>query len=555
MAGHLVLWVLLPVVAYLLAAAWHRRFKQYANFPQLRPSFIWGHMKTIREFTVKNNDRPGLHIDWILRDMVKAAGNPSVLFVDTRPASYAMAVISSHEVAEQLSRATKQYPWSAPKSPTIAELVNLVGHQSILSKQREEWKSLRKQYNPGFAPRHLMTLLPCIIDKTEIFLGRLDKLCENGESFPLTDLIISLTFDIIGAVTMGIDFDAQHPNSSRQGEFIRAYDQLVQTFQGRSNALPWWCYPRLSLKRFILGKKVDSLLELMIRQKHSEEQPQEKRSVLSLSLQGHDELDEQLLTQTIDQVKTFLFAGHDTTSILLAWAFYFLHRHPEAQKALVSELDTLFGPESGASFELLKQKLLGPGGDELLNNMTYTTAVIKETLRLCPPAGTARMAPPGSNFVVRTPEGQELCLDGMILYNCATIIQRDPQVFGDTADEFMPERWLGDKSGIMSTSNDGDSSIEEGRRFPASAWRPFERGPRNCIGQDLATIEARVIIAFVARTYDFTKVGLGELKRDEKGAFIIEQAGKYRVKSKEMYNTQQVTAKPVDGMLMTVKRK
>ncbi|KAK4171682.1 putative cytochrome P450 E-class, group I [Triangularia setosa] len=556
MTDHLVLWALLPAVVYLLTVAWHRRFKQYTNFPQLKPSFIWGHMKTIHEFTVKNNDRPGLHIDWILREMVEAAGNPSVLLVDTRPAGYAMAVISSHEVAEQLSKATKQYPWSAPKSPTIADLVNLIGPHSILSKQREEWKSVRKQYNPGFAPKHLITLLPCIIDKTEIFLGRLNKLCESGESFPLTDLIISLTFDIIGAVTMGINFDAQHPDSSKQGEFIRVYDQLVHTYQGRSSMLPWWCHPKLTLKRFILGKKVDSLLELMIRQKHGEEQPQEKRSVLSLSLQGHDELDEQLLAQTIDQVKTFLFAGHDTTSILLAWAFYFLHRHPKAQQTLVSELDALFGPESEKSFELMKQKLLGLGGDELLNNMVYTTAVIKETLRLCPPAGTARMTPLGSNFVVRTPEGQELCLDGMVLYNCATIIQRDHRVFGDTADEFMPERWLGDKSGIMSSSNDGDINIDEGRRFPASAWRPFERGPRNCIGQDLATIEARVIIAFVARKYNFTKVGFGELERDERGGFILDPAGKKcRLKGKDVYNTQQVTAKPVNGMLMTVKKK
>ncbi|KAK4668316.1 uncharacterized protein QC763_000680 [Podospora pseudopauciseta] len=555
MASHLVLWALLPVGVYLLVTVWHRRFKQYAHFPQLTPSFIWGHMKTIHEFTVKNNDLPDLHIDWIFRDMVKAAGNPSVLLVDLWPARYPMAVISSHEVAEQLSKATKQYPWSAPKSPTIADLVDLIGPHSILSKQREEWKSMRKQYNPGFAPKHLMTLLPCIIDKTEIFLGRLNKLSENGQSFPLTDLIISLTFDIIGAVTMGIDFDAQIPDSSREGEFIRVYDQLVQTFHGRSNMLPWWCYPKLALKRFRLGKKVDSLLEQMIRLKHGEEQPQEKRSVLSLSLQGCDVLDEQLLAQTIDQVKTFLFAGHDTTSILLAWAFYFLHRYPKAHEALVAELDALFGPESGESFELMKHKLLSPGGDELLNNMAYTTAVIKETLRLCPPAGTARMAPPGSNFVVQTPEGQHLCLDGMVVYNCATIIQRDAGVFGDTADEFMPDRWLGDKSGIMSSSNDGDSTIEEDRRFPASSWRPFERGPRNCIGQDLATIEARVIIAFVARKYTFSKVGLGELERNEKGTFILEPTRKCRLKGKPVYNNQQVTAKPVDGMLMTVTTK
>lgn len=66
MASHLVLWALLPVGVYLLATVWHRRFKQYAHFPQLKPSFIWGHMKTIHEFTVKNNDLPDLHIGELL---------------------------------------------------------------------------------------------------------------------------------------------------------------------------------------------------------------------------------------------------------------------------------------------------------------------------------------------------------------------------------------------------------------------------------------------------------------------------------------------------------
>ncbi|KAK4195034.1 hypothetical protein QBC40DRAFT_289729 [Triangularia verruculosa] len=66
MAGHLVLWALLPILVYLLAAAWHRRFKQYAHFPQLKPSFIWGHMKTVHEYTVKNGGQPDLHIgQWL----------------------------------------------------------------------------------------------------------------------------------------------------------------------------------------------------------------------------------------------------------------------------------------------------------------------------------------------------------------------------------------------------------------------------------------------------------------------------------------------------------
>ncbi|KAK4108979.1 cytochrome P450 [Canariomyces notabilis] len=167
--------------------------------------------------------------------------------------------------------------------------------------------------------------------------------------------------------------------------------------------------------------------------------------------------------------------------------------------------------------------------------MTYTTAVIKEALRLWPPAGTARKTAPGSGLTVHTSTG-EYRLEGVYVYNCAIMIQRDPEVYGDTANDFVPERWL---------HNAAD-------QIPISAWRPFERGPRNCIGQELAQIEARVVIALVARRFDFVKVGIGELSLDESGKPILDAKGRFKVVS-EMYPTRQVTPKPVDGMMMRVK--
>lgn len=123
--------------------------------------------------------------------------------------------------------------------------------------------------------------------------------------------------------------------------------------------------------------------------------------------------------------------------------------------------------------------------------MTYGSAVIKETLRLWPPAGTARLTTPGTGIRITSPTGKEYPLEGVHVYNCAIIIQRDPEVYGDSANDFVPERWLR-----------GDS-------IPAGAWRPFERGPRNCIGQELALLEAKVVLALVSRRFDFTKVREG----------------------------------------------
>jgi len=383
-----------------------------------------------------------------------------------------------------------------------------------------------------------MTLLPCILDKTSIFLEHLDRYASSGKEFPLNKLTINLTFDIIGAITMDVDFDAQHSESSGQGEFIKLYDELLKMYGSEDGQLPWWMFPRREWRRYKVGKEIDRRLETMIRAKHAEQQQQGKdkgRDILSLSLQGSNGLSRELLAETRDQIKTFLFAGHDTTGILLAWLFYELSRSPHVLKAVRDELDNTFGPDPDPA--AVRGKLLASGGEELINKLPYLSAVIKEVLRVYPPAGTARMARPGTGFTVRTPDGQSFCLDGAIIYNCATIIQRDRTVYGDTANDFVPERWLGDKAGIMSAGADegAEQKNEAGRKFPPGAWRPFERGPRNCIGQDLATIEARVIVAVVARRYDFVKVGLGELDLDEKGQPALNEKGQYKTKS-ELYN-------------------
>jgi hypothetical protein len=67
--------------------------------------------------------------------MVSELGNPPIMFLDLRPISYPMVVINSHEVAEQVSRASKLFPWSTPKSPTLDVLLRLAGKHSILTKE------------------------------------------------------------------------------------------------------------------------------------------------------------------------------------------------------------------------------------------------------------------------------------------------------------------------------------------------------------------------------------------------------------------------------------
>lgn len=453
--------------------------------------------------------------------MLEKLGRPSLMYVDLRPVNRPVVLITSHDVAEQVSRASANWPTSIPKSYP-GQMVYLTGATSILVSHGDSWKQLRKRYSPAFAPQHLMTLLPAVLDKTMILVGHLERMAKTGEEFSLVTLGVNVAFDIIGAVVMDVDLEAQTEHPSKQGQLVQQYTALFNTYLNDKIDLPWWLIPSTELKRSRLCKSVDGLLKDIIRRKHQEhlstsEDARRARSILSLSFQDVDELTPELIDETCDQIKTFLLAGHDTTGVTLSWVFYWLSRTPRALAAVRRELDDLLG--SATDPASVRGRLSLPDGPELVQRMRYTSAVIKEALRLNPPAATARHTPPGTGFTVRTAEGQEHCLDGMIIYPCQRIIQRDPAVYGDTADTFVPERWLSEEGGSDTTE------------IPPGAFRAFERGPRNCIGQDFAMIELRAIVATLARHFDFAKVGLGEPALDEKGELIVGAHGILEAKS------------------------
>ncbi|KAK3374273.1 cytochrome P450 [Lasiosphaeria ovina] len=559
------------------------RFRQHANLKQHPSTLLLGHVKLFGDYIKRN--KPRAHPDMAIVALHRDLGRPPLMYLDMRPVGDAMVVVGNSDIADQITKSSDAFPTSPPKSSrSLTRLLYVTGRTSILAQHGDEWKQLRKRFNPGFAPQYISTFTPEILDKGLIFLDRLDALCSSGDTFSLLYLTTRLTFDIIGKVVMEADLDAQptSKNQNSQGELISLYESLLNAYNGDTLNLPWWLTLGRVRKRAALAAKITSLLQSIVRRKHAElhsssgsNETEKKtaaaaRSVLSLSLQDVPTLTPRIIDETCDQLRTFLFAGHDTTSILLSWAFYELSRTPRALSAVRAELDAVFGPLPPSSpssssspsddTRTMRAHLLSPEKKDALAQLPYLDAVIKETLRVHPPGGTARAIPRGSNFSVRLPDsGETVLLDGLLAYNCQTIIHGDAAAFGADADAFVPERWLpaDDARRLLATELDA-------RPPPLSsspgAWRPFERGPRNCIGQELAYIEARVIIALAARRYDFVKVGLGavlvgdDVNHDgEKKPVVDEAKGQLRV-NEEVYPTRQVTSKPVDGMMMRIKR-
>jgi cytochrome P450 len=198
-------------------------------------------------------------------------------------------------------------------------------------------------------------LVDVILDKSETFIELMEQKAASGETFTLGPYTTNLVFDIIGIVTFDMDLNAQI--DGQQSEVLLTYRALSQAFNKRPfGGVGWRDYFSANEREIrSMDKKLDSILKAEIKKQHKAlmsgptNTKTKNKSVATLSLHGVDKLTSQILQQTSDTLRGFLFAGHDTTSILLQWAFYELHIHPSAAKTLKEELDSVFGPNTHPS--------------------------------------------------------------------------------------------------------------------------------------------------------------------------------------------------------------
>lgn len=211
------------------------------------------------------------------------------------------------------------------------------------------------------------------------------------------------------------------------------------------------------------------------------------KTILSLAIQAYrktasssNNLDSTFIDTLVAQLKIFMIAGHDTTATILSYVYYILSTHPEIRDAVRREHEAVFGSDPQEVSAKIKAT------PTLLNQLPYTAAVIKETLRLYPPFGTIRAG--GADFFLTHPDtGERYPTEGMMIFGCSQASQRD-EAFWPEPDRCIPERWL----------------VPEGDRLHPrkNAYRPFELGPRNCIGQEMAQLELRMILAMTVREFD-----------------------------------------------------
>lgn len=214
----------------------------------------------------------------------------------------------------------------------------------------------------------------------------------------------------------------------------------------------------------VLDKAIYEIIE-----ERRREGDQGRGDLLAMLLSARDEDDGQGMTdeQVRDEVMTIFVAGHETTANTMSWTWYLLATHPEAEQKLWAELDEVLGGRLPTV--------------EDIPRLSYCSQIINETLRLYPAAWTL------NREVVEPVEiGGHAFKPGDTLMMSQYVMHRSDRYF-ERPDEFIPERFAGDLL----------------KRIPAYAYFPFGGGPRVCIGNNFALMEAALLLATFAQRYRF----------------------------------------------------
>jgi len=272
--------------------------------------------------------------------------------------------------------------------------------------------------------------------------------------------MMRLTLQIVGKTL----FDADVERDAKDvGKSLEQLLEIGANFR-RTIFVPHWLPTPTNLRMKREVAQIEKILYRIIADRRAS--GRDAGDLLSMLLSAQDEdgsrmTDRQLRDETI----TLFLAGHETTASTLSWTWWLLAQNPHVEAKLRAELDAVLGGRTPTLADL--------------PNLSYTGHVITESLRLYPPAwGLARVAIEDHQIA-----GYPVTR-GMGVAMAQWVVHRDPRWY-DAPEEFRPGRWEGDLL----------------KRLPKFAYFPFGGGPRQCIGNAFALMEASLILATVAQKF------------------------------------------------------
>lgn len=416
-------------------------------------------------------------------------------------------LVSPTALADVLVNRNYDFEKPAPLRKGISRILGL----GLFLAEGDEHKRQRKTMMPAFAFRHVKNLYPVFWRKAQELVKEI-ALYTKSHSTEVSEKGIEVngwasraTLDIIGVAGMGRDFGSLQDESNPLNITYRSLfkpSRIRVVINILNILLPPWIVRRLPLARNDVIKNASDTIkrtcfELIQQKKLAMAKDTAEKDILSVALDSGGFSDEEL----VNQMMTFLAAGHETTASALTWAVYMLCRHPDIETRLQEEVQERLGTDDVGEMAITP---------DLIDNCSYLQAFCQEVFRLYPPVSVTVREAVVDTMIAGVPISK-----GTTIILAPWAINTSTALWGDDAQEFRPERWM-------------DSNIEGGSNF---RFLTFLHGPRSCIGQKFAVAEFACLVACWVAAFESRLV-------DE---------------SKEVEIVGGITMKPKDGLWVRVK--
>lgn len=334
----------------------------------------------------------------------------------------------------------------------------------LLTSEGEFWMKQRKLIQPVFHKQRLQGFVQKITDCTNDMLDAWEQRDENTTTDMLAEMN-KLTLDIVGKTLLSTDV---------KGDFKKVSDALTIVLENitrrrqRILQLPYWVPvpEHVRMQRYI--KVLNDTVMDIINQRRKDTNTYDDLLTMLMEVEDADTAERMSDTQLRDEALTIFIAGHETTANAMSFIFYLLARNPAVKQRMEQELSTVLGAE-----ELSYEKLM---------KLEYTQMVIKEAMRLYPPAWVVVRRAASDDVI----DGYQIKEKDIIIVSPYAVQHSD--VLWDRADEFDPERFA-------------PANAKSIHRY---AYFPFGGGARLCIGNNFAMMEMQIILALISKRFNYT---------------------------------------------------